>query len=141
MACPLVQVGAVDDVAQHVLAPLGHFVGDDVGRDVGLGFALMVVLLVQPLCVETKARHGEKLTPLLCNAGDWMITSGVFFVLYVEDVCSYQSLVLLLLPTAHNLGEVHQGSSHVVALSLLVGLFVLGLVSFKLRRILVLLCI
>lgn len=60
VAGPLVQVGAVDDIAQHVLAPLGHFVGDDVGWEVSLGFVLMVVLLVQPLFVEAKARHGEK---------------------------------------------------------------------------------
>lgn len=78
VAGPLVQVGAVDDIAQHVLAPLGHFVGDDVGRDVSLGFVLMVVLLVQPLFVEAKAHHGEKLTPLSSNAGNWMITSEVF---------------------------------------------------------------
>lgn len=60
-------------------------------------------------------------------------------MLQEEDVCSHQSLVLLLLPKAHNLGEVHQGSGHVVALGLLVGLFVLGLVHFKLRKVSVLL--
>lgn len=49
MASPLVQVGAVDDVAQHVLAPLGDLVSDDVGWDVGLGLAMMVVFMVESL--------------------------------------------------------------------------------------------
>lgn len=49
MTSPLVQVGTVDDIAQHVLAPLGDLVSDDVGWDVGLSLALMVVLLVEPL--------------------------------------------------------------------------------------------
>lgn len=56
VAGPLVQVGAVEDVAQHVLAPLGHFIGDSVRRDVSLGFGLMVVLLVQSLS-RTVARQ------------------------------------------------------------------------------------
>lgn len=43
------QVGSVDDVAQHVLAALGYPVSDDVGWEVGLGLALMVALLVEPL--------------------------------------------------------------------------------------------
>lgn len=49
MAGPLVQVGAVQDVTQHVLAPLGDLVGDDVGWDVGLGLVMIVVLMVEPL--------------------------------------------------------------------------------------------
>lgn len=49
MAGPLVQVGAVDDVTQHILASLGHSVGDDVRWDVCLCLALMVVLLVESL--------------------------------------------------------------------------------------------
>lgn len=57
VAGPLVQVGAVDDVTQHVLAPLGHFIGDDVRRDVSLGFALMVALLVQSLYVEENGKN------------------------------------------------------------------------------------
>lgn len=72
VAGPLVQVGAVDDVAQHVLAPLGHFIGDGVGRDVSLDFALMVVLLVQSLFVKKNGTSQEKLTPLSSHAGNWM---------------------------------------------------------------------
>lgn len=49
VASPLVQVGAVEDVAQHVLAVLGHLVSNNVGWEVDLGLALMVVLLVEPL--------------------------------------------------------------------------------------------
>lgn len=49
MAGPLVQVGAVDDVTQHILASLSHLVGDDVRWDVCLCLALMVVLLVESL--------------------------------------------------------------------------------------------
>lgn len=49
MASPLVQVCAVDDITQHVLAPLGYLVSDDVGWDVGLGLAVMVIFLVEPL--------------------------------------------------------------------------------------------
>lgn len=67
------QVGAVDDVTQHVLAPLGHFVGDGVGWDMSLGFGLMVVLLVQSLS-RKNARH---LPPLSGIAGNWMIKSYV----------------------------------------------------------------
>lgn len=49
VARPLVQVGAVQDIAQHVLAPLGHLVSDDVRREVDFGLGLVVVLLVDPL--------------------------------------------------------------------------------------------
>lgn len=53
----------------------------------------------------------------------------MFNVLPVKAVFSYQSFVLLLIPTAHNFREVHQGSGHVVSLGLLMDLFVLGLVN------------
>lgn len=49
MTSPLVQVGAVEDVAQHVLAPLGYLVSDDVRWEVDLCLGLMVVFLVDPL--------------------------------------------------------------------------------------------
>lgn len=49
VASPLVQVGAVEDIAQHVLAPLGYLVSDNIRREVDLGLGLMVVLLVDPL--------------------------------------------------------------------------------------------
>jgi len=49
VACPLVQVCAVEDVAQHVLAALSNLVGDDVGWEVVLGFVVVVVLCVDPL--------------------------------------------------------------------------------------------
>lgn len=132
VAGPLVQVGAVDDVAQHVLAPLGHFIGDGVGRDVSLGFALVVVLLVQSLFVEKKWHIVGK-NQHHCRV---MRVIGCFVFCKQRRFFPYQSLVLLLLPTAHHLGEVHQGSGHVVALGLLMGLFVLGLVNFILRLVL-----
>lgn len=40
---------------------------------------------------------------------------------------SYQTLVLLLIPTPHNLWEVHQGPSHVVTFALLIQVLVLYL--------------
>ena len=43
------QVGAVDDIAQHILATLGYLVTNHVGWDVGPGLGLMVVLVVEPL--------------------------------------------------------------------------------------------
>lgn len=49
VASPLVQVGAVEDIAQHVLAPLGYLVSNNIRREVDLGLGLMVVLLVDPL--------------------------------------------------------------------------------------------
>lgn len=49
------EVGAVEDVAQHVLAALGHLVGDDVSREVDFGLGLMVVLLVEPLQERKRA--------------------------------------------------------------------------------------
>lgn len=49
MASPLVQVGSIDDITQHVLAPLGNLVADGVWWDVGLNLILMVVLMVKPL--------------------------------------------------------------------------------------------
>lgn len=49
MAGPLVQVGTVENVAQHVLASLGDLVRDDVRRDVVLGLGLVIVLVVEPL--------------------------------------------------------------------------------------------
>lgn len=42
---------------------------------------------------------------------------------------SYQSLVLLLHSTPHNLWEIHQGPSHVVTLGLLMRILILGLVG------------
>lgn len=80
VAGPLVQVGAVDDVAQHVLAPLGHFIGNGVGRDVSLGFALVVALLVQSLFVEKNGTSREELTLSSSNAGHWMIKTYVLCV-------------------------------------------------------------
>lgn len=49
MASPLVQVGSIDDITQHVLAALGNLVADDVWWDVGLCLIVMVVLMVKPL--------------------------------------------------------------------------------------------
>lgn len=49
MTCPLVQVGAVQDIAKHVLVALSNPVKDDVRWNVGLGLGVMVVLLVEPL--------------------------------------------------------------------------------------------
>lgn len=43
------QVGAVDDITQHVLAALSDRVSDDVRWEVGLGLAEVVVLVVDPL--------------------------------------------------------------------------------------------
>lgn len=54
MAGPLVQVGSIDDVTQHVLAPLGNLVADDVRWDVGLCLIVMVVLMVKPLLRNTR---------------------------------------------------------------------------------------
>lgn len=51
---------------------------------------------------------------------------------------SYQSLVLLLVSTAHHLREVHQGRSHVVTFGLLMGILVLGLVGFETMKLLIL---
>lgn len=47
--CPLVQVGAVEDITQHVLTPLGHLVGNDIRWDVDLGLVAVVILVVEPL--------------------------------------------------------------------------------------------
>ena len=55
MAGPLVEVGAVEDLTQHILAPLSYLVSDDVRWDVGLGLGLMVVLVVLPL-----VKHGSE---------------------------------------------------------------------------------
>lgn len=49
MAGPLVQVGAIQDVAQHVLAALSYLISNDVGWNVVFGLGLMVVFLVDPL--------------------------------------------------------------------------------------------
>lgn len=49
MAGPLVQVGSIDDITQHVLAPLGNLVADGVWWDVGLRLIVVVVLMVKPL--------------------------------------------------------------------------------------------
>lgn len=54
VASPLVQVGAVENITQHVLAPLSYLVSDDVRWDVDLGLGLMVVLLVDPLFRHTQ---------------------------------------------------------------------------------------
>lgn len=54
VASPLVQVGAVKNITQHVLAPLSYLVSDDVGWDVDFGFGLIVVLLVDPLFRHTR---------------------------------------------------------------------------------------
>lgn len=43
------QVGSIEDITQHVLAPLGNLVADGVWWDVGLGLVVMVVLMVKPL--------------------------------------------------------------------------------------------
>lgn len=48
------QVGSIDDVTQHVLAPLGNLVADDVRWDVGLCLIVMVVLMVKPLLRNTQ---------------------------------------------------------------------------------------
>lgn len=80
VAGPLVQVGAVDDVAQHVLAPLGYFIGNGIRRDVSLGFALVVALLVQSLFVEKNGTSREELTLSSSNAGHWMIKTYVLCV-------------------------------------------------------------
>lgn len=49
VACPVVQVGAIQNIAQHVLALLSHLVGNDVSWDVVLGLGFIVGLLVKPL--------------------------------------------------------------------------------------------
>lgn len=50
---------------------------------------------------------------------------------------SYQSLVLLLLSTAHHFGEVHQRPGHVVTLGLLVQILVLDLVGSRITTVVV----
>lgn len=62
MASPLVQVGPIEDITQHVLAPLGNLVADGVWWDVGLCLIVMVVFMVKPLLGDTEAfsdGHGK----------------------------------------------------------------------------------
>lgn len=60
MAGPLVQVGAIQDVAQHVLTALSYLVSDDVGWDVVFSLRLMVVLLVDPLLMVDTWKSKKK---------------------------------------------------------------------------------
>lgn len=61
MARPLVQVGAVEDITQHVLATLSYLVGDDVRWEVDFGLGLVVVLLVDPLLRHTTESSESRL--------------------------------------------------------------------------------
>ncbi len=59
----------------------------------------------------------------------------LFNVLSEFDVLiSYQSLVFLLVSTAHHLREVHQGPSHVVTLGLFMHILVLDLVGSRITK-------
>lgn len=55
VAGPVVQVGAVQHITEHVLRPLSHHVGNDVSGDVVLDLVDVILLLVIPL--EERTGH------------------------------------------------------------------------------------